>query len=109
MIRGLRNASPHRVALKEKQQLQTTFQECLKLTGTKSHCDGQSGKKPSFSNRNPLCNSQLSPQKDTEMASKAKERRNSKPPQRKVPPHGSANAFKGIKKKGGHKGWKTSL
>ena len=46
--------------------------------------------------RETLCNLQLSHQEDTEMASKTMERRNPKPAQRKLPPHGSANAFKGI-------------
>ncbi|XP_029186576.2 aurora kinase C-like isoform X1 [Acropora millepora] len=95
--RGLNNANPQRVALKETQQLKTKFQECLQLTGTNTQCDGQSGQKPSFSNRNPLCNSQLSHQKDTEMASKAMERPNHNPAQRKVPPDGSANAVEGNK------------
>lgn len=97
MSRGLSNANPQRAALKEAQQLKTKFQECLQQTGANSQCDGRNGQKPSFNNRNPLCNSQLTHQKDTEMASKAMERPNHNPAQRKVPPDGSANAFEGNK------------
>lgn len=95
MSRGLNNANPQRVALKETQQLKTKFQECLQLTGTNTQCDGQGGQKPSFSNRNLLCNSQVSLPKETEMTSKAMGRPNHNPAQRKVPPDGSA--FEGNK------------